>query len=86
MGDYQHVVDLCCPDCHPDPIETVLLYQLDGYGRIASVKCKNCGKAEKPRYSMSESTETVEDWKMVAFGVTLVAVMLALWNVQMVMV
>lgn len=40
-GDYRHLVDLACPECYPDPIETVLLYSLEG-GSM-TLKCEECG-------------------------------------------
>lgn len=46
--EYRHIVDLCCPDCYPDPIETVLLYRTDDAGCINSIKCRNCGMTAKP--------------------------------------
>lgn len=45
---YQHIVDLSCPNCYPDPIETVLLYHLADDGRIESIKCQDCGTTAKP--------------------------------------
>lgn len=45
---YRHIVDLACPDCYPNPIETVLLYSLGDNGEIASIRCAECGKTGKP--------------------------------------
>ena len=41
--EFDHITRLCCPECYPDCIETVLMYGTRR--RSVTIKCKNCGHA-----------------------------------------